>query len=152
VNRYRACLNIALVLVLSVGLGCSRKQRNEDFVPSEGAAKAALEAYLQAWSAGSTTQAVPETNPPVMVVDELRLKGRTLKGYKVLGQVPADAPLCFAVQLSLGNPSEEVRERYAVVGLDPLWVWRYDDYLMVTHWAHPMPKETDGKKSQPPKP
>ena len=107
---------------------------------------------MQAWSGGSTTQAVPDTSPPVMVVDELRLKGRTLKGYKVLGQVPADAPLCFAVQLSLGNPAEEVRERYVVVGLDPLWVWRYDDYLMVTHWSHPMPNEKDGKKAQPPKP
>ena len=74
-----------------------------------------------------------------MVVDDLRAGGRPLAGYKILGPVPADAPVCFAVQLSLGNPAAEVRERYVVVGLDPLWVWRYDDYLMITHWSHPMP-------------
>jgi hypothetical protein len=128
--------------------GCWRTQRNADFVPREEAARAALEAYLQAWAGGSTTQAVPQTSPPVMVVDELRVKGRTLKGYQVLGAVPADAPICFAVQLSLGNPPEDVRERYVVVGMDPLWVWRYDDYLMITHWSHPMPSD---KKSEPPK-
>jgi hypothetical protein len=145
VNRHRQCFNIGLALVLSFGLGCSRKQRNEDFVPNEVAARAALEAYLQAWSVGSTDQAVPGTSPQVRVSDELRLKGRTLERYSVLGLVPADAPVCFAVQLSLGNPAEEVRERYVVVGLDPLWVWRYDDYLMVTHWSHPMSKGKDGK-------
>jgi hypothetical protein len=151
VKLNRQYLTIGVALVLWVGLGCSRTQRNEDFVPREDVALAALQAYLQAWAAGSTTQEVPGTNPPVMVVDELRLKGRTLTAYKVLGPVPADAPICFAVQLSLGNPANEVRERYVVVGLDPLWVWRYDDYLMMTHWSHPMPDEKDGKKPQPPK-
>jgi len=150
VNRLEKCLRIGLgsAIVVTVGFGCSRTQRNEEFIPREEVALAALQSYLRAWSAGSTTQAVPDTNPPVMVVDELRLKGRTLMAYKVLGPVPADAPLCFAVQLNLGNPAEEVRERYVVVGLDPLWVWRYDDYLMVTHWAHPMPDE----KNKSPKP
>jgi hypothetical protein len=151
VNRLGHCLRIGFASAIVLMAGCSRKQRNEDFVPREEAARVALQAYLQAWTAGSTTQAVPGTDPPVMVVDELRLKGRTLTGSKVLGPVPADAPLCFAVQLSLGNPAEEVRERYVVVGMDPLWVWRYDDYLMVTHWAHPMPDEKDGKKSAAPK-
>jgi hypothetical protein len=145
-KSFRVALTLAILL--SAGLGCSRKQRNEDFVPREDAAHAALQAYLHAWSSGSTTQAVPDTSPPVMAVDEIRLKGRTLRGHKILGQIPADAPMCFAVQLSLGDPVEEVRERYVVVGLDPLWVWRYDDYLMMTHWSHPMPDE---KKSQQPK-
>ena len=46
-----------------------------------------------------------------MVADELRSKGRTLAGYAILGPVPADAPRCFAVKLTLGNPRAEVRER-----------------------------------------
>jgi hypothetical protein len=83
-----------------------------------------------------------------MAVDELRQKGRTLKGYSILGPVPTEAPLCFAVQLTLGNPAGELRERYVVLGLDPLWVWRYDDYVMLMHWSHPMP---DDQKAAPPK-
>jgi hypothetical protein len=121
-------------------LGCSRPgQRAEDFVPPEDAARSALDAYLRAWSQGNTDATVPGTSPPVQVADELRSKGRTLTGYAILGPAPADAPRCFAVRLTLGNPAEEVRERYVVVGLDPVWVWRYDDYVMITHWEHRMP-------------
>jgi hypothetical protein len=130
-------------------VGCSpRAQRNEDFVPPEAAARTALEAYLRAWSQGVTDRTVPDTRPPVMAVDELRTQGRTLTDYTVLGPVPADAPRCFAVRLTLGNPRQEVRDRYVVVGIDPVWVWRYDDYLMITHWDHPMPADA---KSAPPR-
>ena len=43
-----------------------------------------------------------------MVADELRSKGRTLSDFAVLGPFPADAPRCFAVKLTLGNPRAEV--------------------------------------------
>jgi hypothetical protein len=129
-------------LLLAACLGCSgASQRNEDFIPPEAAAREALEAYLSAWKRGDKAQAVPDTRPPVLVADELRAKGRTLSEFTVLGPVPADAPRCFAVRLVLGNPCEEVRERYVVVGVDPVWVWRYDDYVMITHWEHAMPAE-----------
>ncbi|MBX9584205.1 MAG: hypothetical protein K2X87_28230 [Gemmataceae bacterium] len=136
-------------LVLLAAAGCDRNPRAEDFVPPEEAARAALDAYLRAWAAGSTADPVPGTRPPVQVADELRSKGRTLSGYTILGPTPADAPRCFAVQLKLGNPPAEVRERYVVVGIDPVWVWRYDDYLMITRWEHPVP--ADGKAAKPAK-
>lgn len=129
-----------LCLLLAAAAGCSgSRQRDEDFIPPQAAARAALEAYLTAWAGGNTDPAVPGTRPAVMVADELRSKGRTLTGFTVLGEVPAEAPRCFAVKLTLGNPVAEVKERYVVVGIDPVWVWRYDDYLMITHWEHPMP-------------
>lgn len=140
-------LRLLLAVILTTAwfaVGCSRSQRNEDFTPSEEASRAAIEAYLRAWSQGDTATTVPNSNPPVEVADNLRAQGRTLAGYKILGEVPADAPRCFAVLLTLGNPREEVRERYVVVGIDPLWVWRYDDYLMLTHWSHSMPADSKG--------
>lgn len=146
-NRARRLTLAGLAALLAAGAACSRRSRTEDFVPTQDAARAALEAYLKAWARGDTAQAVPDASPPVMAVDDLRGRGRTLKAYTILGPVPADAPTCFAVQLTLGNPAAEVRERYVVVGLDPLWVWRYDDYLMITHWDHPMPAD---KKAGPP--
>jgi len=133
------------VLLDAALVGCGPAQKNEDFVPTEDAARAALEAYLKAWAAGDKSPTVPGTSPAVQVVDDYRGKGRTLTEYTVLGPVPADAPRCFAVRLTLGNPREEVRERYVVVGLDPLWVWRYDDYEMIVHWEHRMPTEKDKK-------
>ena len=145
----RRCAIDFVAVVAGAGLfsaaGCGGTNRHDDFIPREDVARTALDAYLHAWSAGNKSPDVPDTNPPVSVIDDLRLKGRTLTGYKILGPSPADAPTCFAVQLNLGNPAEEVRERYVVVGLNPLWVWRYDDYQMITHWCPPMQnnKKTD---------
>ena len=130
---------LAWAVVLLFVAGCGRNPRAEDFTPPEDAARAALDAYLRAWAAGDTGGTVPGTSPPVQWSDELRAAGRTLSGYTILGPTPADAPRCFAVQLKLGKPAAEVRERYVVVGIDPLWVWRYDDYLMMTQWHHPPP-------------
>lgn len=131
-------MRAAAVLLALLAAGCDRNPRAEDFVPAEDAARAALDAYLRAWAAGDiTSTTIPGTQPPVAVADDLRAGGRTLTGYTILGPTPTEAPRCFAVQLKLGNPAADVRERYVVVGLDPVWVWRYDDYLMVTRWEHP---------------
>jgi hypothetical protein len=136
-------------LLVIASFGCGGSPRNEDYVPSEDSARAALEVYLAAWQRGDRSQTLPDTTPQVMVADELRGKGRSLHGYEILGPVPADAPRCFAVRLTLGNPAEEIRDRYVVVGKDPIWVWRYDDYLMVIHWEHAMP--ADKKSASAPK-
>lgn len=128
------------VLVTAVVVGCGGPgQRNSDFVPTEDAARSALEAYLRAWTQGDTNPTIAGTHPTVAVSDTLRTGGRTLVRYEILGAVPADAPRCFAVRLTLDRPAADLRERYVVVGLDPIWVWRYEDYVMITHWEHRMP-------------
>lgn len=131
-----------IVGLVTVCVGCNNSPQAEDYIPAEDAARTALESYLQSWSRGETGSPVPNTTPPVEVADGLRLKGHTLTRYEILGPVPADAPRCFAVKLTLGNPTLELRERYVVLGLDPIWVWRYDDYVMLTHWDHGMPADT----------
>jgi hypothetical protein len=137
----------ALAALFAALTGCGPPaHRAEDYVPPQDAGRAALDAYLQSWLRGETSQQVAGTNPAVMSADTLRNQNRTLTGYSILGPVATEAPLCFAVQLTLGNPAQEVRERYVVVGIDPLWVWRYDDYIMITHWC-----SSDEKKAAPPK-
>ena len=51
----------------------------------------------------------------------------------------SDETRAFAVRLSLENPPEVQVVRYLVVGNDPLWVFRQEDYEMISHWEHPMP-------------
>jgi hypothetical protein len=120
-------------------VGCGeRSPRAEEFVPGEDAARAALDASLRAWRDGGAEARVPATGPAVESADGLRTRGRTLLKYDILGPVPADAPRCFAVRLTLGNPTQELRERYVVLGLDPVWVWRHEDFVMLTHWDHRM--------------
>ena len=137
-----------------VELGCGRHQRNEDFIPPEASAREALDACLRSWTQddpvrGEGAQTIPNTRPQVLFADPRRTKKRALSGYVILGPVPGEAPRCFAVQLTFKEPTDEARERYVVIGRDPLWVCRYEEYLMVTHWEHAMP--TDAKTAEPKK-
>ncbi|MFO0937178.1 MAG: hypothetical protein U0798_11765 [Gemmataceae bacterium] len=139
------------MLLTSIGglWGCQRNPQASDFTPSEETATNALTASLDAWKNGDASSVVTGRQPAVETADGLRTKGRTLTKYEVLGFVPANAPRCLAVKLTLGNPAQELRERYVVVGIDPIWVMRYDDYLMVMHWDHAMAEPT--RKSPPAK-
>ena len=47
---------------------------------------------------------------------------------------PADAECCYAVRLFLENPTQEQTVRFVVLGLDPVWVMRHEDYMMTLHW------------------
>src|SRR5262245_17216180 len=77
VSRLRTLLRLTTCIAV-FGLGCGRAQRNEDFVPSEDKARAALEATLQLWVSGDTSQEVPNTKPVIMVSDGHRAQKRKL--------------------------------------------------------------------------
>jgi hypothetical protein len=111
----------------------------ERYIPSEDTAREALTAVLQAWQQGQGGEHLTDRLPTVEVVDSHRRPGQKLQGYAILGPVPGDSPRCFAVRLVLDAPHEEVKVRYVVLGLDPLWVMRYDDYEMMAHMDHPIP-------------
>jgi hypothetical protein len=142
-NRYTAMAGAlvlgAAVAALAIAPRFLRHQRNEDFIPAEDVAQRAVETYLTAWQHGESVQPVANTSPAVSGGDLLQSSGRKLEAFTILGPVAADAPRCFAVKLTLGGPTEERRERYVVIGMDPLWVMRFDDYVMLLHWDHPMP-------------
>jgi hypothetical protein len=134
----RPTLIFALLLCVS---GCTGSQRDEDFIPDEDKARRALETYFASWQ---RQEPAANTSKGVACCDTLRTGGRALENYAILGLIPSEAPRCFAVRLSLANPSEEIRERYVVLGLDPLWVMRYPDYEVVMHWCPPEPKTNNG--------
>ena len=48
----------------------------------------------------------------------------------------------FAVKLDLSNPKESIKTEYIVVGIEPLSVFREEDYEMVMRWDHYMPAES----------
>src|SRR5262245_45210296 len=118
---------------LLAGSACQGPLSTTRYIPPEDCARQALEAALQAWHEGQ--QAPLQVGPVgVQFVDSHRRPGQRLCRYVVLGTAPGDAQRCFAVRLSLENPNEEVRARYVVFGIDPLWVYRHEDYEMLSHW------------------
>lgn len=128
-----------LLCVYSAALvGCQRQPDPQRFVPKEEVARTALEAVLNSWVEGQPVGLIPNTSPQVHITDSHRKQGQKLKSYRILGEVPGNAPRCFAVKLTFSNPAAEERVRFAILGIDPLWVFRHEDLDMLSHWEHPM--------------
>lgn len=124
-------------------IGCS--ERTDDparYYPPPDRAQAALEAALTAWQNGAAPGPVPGTaDPVVQFVDANRPPGQKLTAFTVLGVAPGDGPRVFTVRLTLDGTTEGVRARFVVLGVDPVWVFRHEDYEMLGHWDHPKAKK-----------
>lgn len=136
--------SLALVVCLVLSYSGCRARSAEDFVPSADLARSAMAASLEAWQSGRS-QVAPiggsEAQISVELVDNFRAPGRALVGFEILGEAPATNARGFVVRLKLTNPPEELKCRYVVLGIDPLWVFRQEDYDMLAHWDHAMPDE-----------
>lgn len=118
--------------------GTAVVRSDADFIPSDAVCQEALRRALEAWVAGAAAGPVAGTSPVVHVTDSTRVQQRPLLSWEIPGRVPGNAPRCYAVRLQLDQPREERRERYVVIGIDPLWVFRHEDYDLLLHWEHPM--------------
>ncbi len=126
-----------VMLIACVG-GCGRK--NEDFVPTPEVALEALTQVLDAWKAGLPAGEIAGTKPLIFGTDTSRKAEQRLVNYEILGESPGDAGRTYVVKVKLTNPSEELKLQYIVVGIDPLWVFRQEDYQLLMHWDHYMPE------------
>jgi len=142
----------AMSILASLGTcaGCAGRTE-EDYIPAPVSARKAVEAAMDAWRRGETPGRIPGT-PAIQVGDAHRRPGQILVSYEVLGEVPSSDGRTFAVRVKLDNPPAEEKVNFLVIGIDPLWVFREEDYKMATHWEHNMtPVETapDGSQKQP---
>ena len=127
--------------------GCESRTR-EDYVPEGAAARIALEKALDAWKQGEPPGRI-EGSPAINVGDTHRRAGQRLADYEIAGELPSDEGRLFAVRVQLENPAAEEKVNFLVVGIDPLWVFRQEDYQIVTHWEHNMPAAGSTKSEAP---
>ncbi|HEV3259119.1 MAG TPA: hypothetical protein VG013_19760 [Gemmataceae bacterium] len=116
-------------LVLAGAGGCGEKRSYQDYIPSEDAARRALEATLTAWQHGRQSDKVEAGSQTIQVLDSKWKSGQQLDGYEILSAEPGDGPTWFSVRLKLKRPSRTQEVRYVVVGKQPaLMVFREEDY------------------------
>jgi hypothetical protein len=127
---------IGFVLTVS---GCGTKTPN--YTPSLETADAAVRRGLDEWKAGKPPGEVPGTRPLIHVTDGGRKPGQTLERYQILGETRGVSGRTIAVVLYLENPKEELRARYIVLGIEPLLVFRQEDFDLLMHWDHHMPAQ-----------
>ncbi len=127
--------------------GCSGPRRDrERYIPSEEVGTQALQTALAAWRSGKPPGLVQDAGPAIQLVDSQHRPGQKLAEFTILGPTTGDAERCYAVRLTFEEPHDEVRTRFVVFGLDPLWVMRYEDYEMLMHWCLPPAPGTGAAK------
>ena len=123
----RRAAALAGALLMLGGLGCQDRSYSK-YVPAEEKARQALEAALGAWKSGKKFGPVEGASPAVQVVESRWQSGQKLRSFEVLGEEPGDGPKVFSVRLTLQGQAKQQVVRYVVLGKDPLWVYREDDY------------------------
>jgi hypothetical protein len=138
-----------LMAVACSTAGCSSEASAiQRFIPSEESSQAAISTAFEAWKNSTPAGPVPDTSPLIHLTDNHRRPNEKLVSYRILGEVPGDTPRCYAVELKFDPPRDE-RARYVVVGIDPLWVFRMEDYQLLAHWEHKMEPKPAPAKTEP---
>jgi hypothetical protein len=143
-KRSNAVRLLPLAFLAVCALGCGRRAGNERFIPSEATSRRAVGAAMDAWRAGEPADRTIRLSDPTLnleVADTARRQGQRLVEYEILGEVSAEGPRCIAVRVKLEEPREELEVLYYLVGIDPLFVFRQEDYELLTHWEMAMPDE-----------
>jgi hypothetical protein len=136
------CFQVMSLVACLFLCGCGESDRSSQFIPSVTVAESAVKAGMEAWKKGEPVGLVQGVNKPsVHVVDSHRKPGQQIDSFEILGEVPGNAPRCFAVKAKLSSSETTERLRYIVVGIDPLWVFRQEDYDLLSHWEHPMEEQ-----------
>jgi hypothetical protein len=130
---YSFVLAAGVGLLLACSSGCGWDRGYNRYVPPEEAARQALERALTAWQKGRSPGQVDDGPPAVQVVDSRWQAGQKLNRYEIVKEEPGDNGTTFySVRLTLQCPAQEQVVRYVVVGRDPLWVYREEDFTQQT--------------------
>lgn len=134
----RMSIVVVAALGLSTVVGCRQPSPTgfERYIPDAAKAQEALDQVLSAWKKGEPIGPLTSNSTPITieVADSTRRPGQRLIDYEVRGEVSGEGPRTFVVRLKLDNPAAEREVRYYLVGIDPLWVFRQEDYDSLVHW------------------
>jgi hypothetical protein len=122
----RSALALGGGLLLGLLAGCGGGSGK--YVPASATARSTLETALQAWQGGGKPGRVAAGPPAIQVIDSKWEAGHKLAGYEILQEEPGQGPRWFSVRLKLQTPPGEQVVKYVVLGIDPLWVYREEDY------------------------
>jgi len=147
--RWRIAVMVSLALAGAAMMTPSRFDTTRNYTPSAAVAEDAVRRALEAWQAGAQPGALPGTKPVIYVTDTGRRPGQLLESYAILCETRGTGGRSYAVTLNLKNPADVVKTKYLVVGIDPIWVFRQEDYELLMHWDHHMTRREETADENP---
>ncbi len=136
-SRFTLAVIFSTLIFCPLMCGCGSR-KIADYVPTASLAREALNKSLEAWKENQPVGLIAG-KPGVQVVDSKRQPGQALDSYEVLGELSESGGRRFSVEVRLSNPVQVEKIDYIVMGIDPLWVVRKEDYNVFGHWEHNMP-------------
>jgi hypothetical protein len=120
--------------------GCERggEPAMPAFVPSWEEARQSLESSLAAW------RDAPSPDPSLFAIRGVQFADSTCKpdqrlsSFQILAQTDIENARQFTVRLNLEGEETPILVKYYVVGREPVWVVRLDDFEKSMHWEHDM--------------
>lgn len=134
--RVLACLGL-VVVPLCAGCGSGPEPENPT-VLDPATARRSLDTALDAWKRGAGPGLLPGLTPPTHLIDSHSKPGKKLRRYEILGQVSGEAGRCFATRLYFDKDDAPQTVQFVVLGRNPRFVFRMEDFLMMIHWDHDM--------------
>jgi hypothetical protein len=125
----------AALLANMAGCGQSNHDR---FLPDRGEARQALQSALSAWHDAPSPLPRSFDTRAVVFVDKQRKPNQRLLSFQILGQADIENARQFTVRLNLEGEESPRLVEYNILGRDPVWVFRLEDYEMFSHWEHDM--------------
>jgi hypothetical protein len=117
-----------LAALLLIPLAGCRSTSTDRYVPESERAREVLTAALDAWKSGKPVGHVDHA-PSIEVVDSRWRAGDKLSGYEISGEdTTPEGHRRFSVKLTMQQPAGTQEARFVVFGIDPLWVYREEDY------------------------
>lgn len=116
--------------------GCHQESKSgfERYIPPAESARAHLARAMEGWQKGLSPGESGSTRPEVHVVDQTRRADQKLARYEILGEVPAENARAFAVRVTYDGSDEPEILRYIAIGVEPMWIFRREDYEGI--WQH----------------
>jgi hypothetical protein len=110
-------------------------------MPTTEKARQAIESALTAWQKGQPPGLIASASPPVQVVDLAWQAGQKLGGFSIVSVDDSEDVKKFSVKLTMKQPPGERDVRYMVLGREPVWVYRDEDFArMLNMENNPVPR------------
>jgi len=97
-------------------------------LPSSAAAREALRASLAAWKAGKPAASLLAGRPAIEAVDFEWKAGKILSDFRVGDEAPGEGVQTLSATLTFKGEPGPKPARYMVLGLDPVRIFRDEDY------------------------
>ena len=127
----RPAARVSYLFLLAIAAGCGGGG-HERYVPPAEKARAAVEAVLSAWKAGEPHLTVTSLDTPIDLYDARRQAGQKLEDFRILEEIAGGEHPAFRASLRFAGKPKQEETTYLVIGINPLNVFRTEDYKRAT--------------------